>query len=251
MTNRQQVNNLDKLFQNKCVSTVQCTAMSSQIDMVLKSCQTERFKTEMKKITIINNAWRLCARGAVSLNTLLMPDPLEPANGKLGSVLLFSFNLQKTSTKSQLDYAIISSYWVCLFTKFRWQLHRALRLAWITWIPFILWFSMIFKIGLNIVHGVMNATFIDESLYQWSLTINVHSCIYEHTSCMINDHRNSYEHWSSMIIDIDYDSWRSMIVAMKCCWSYMISVDHCIISWTLQHWIVALIIRVKWGWYVT
>ena len=131
--------------------------------------------------------------------------------------------------------AIISSYWVCLFTKFRWRLHRALRLAWITWIPFILWFSMIFKIGLNIVHGFMNATFIDDSLYQWSLTINVHSCIYEHTSCMINDHRNSYEHWSSMIIDIDYDSWRSMIVAMKCCWSYMISVDHCIISWTLQH----------------
>ena len=130
--------------------------------------------------------------------------------------------------------AIISSYWVCLFTKFRWRLHRALRLAWITWIPFILWFSMIFKIGLNIVHGFMNATFIDDSLYQWSLTINVHSCIYEHTSCMINDHRNSYEHWSSMIIDIDYDSWRSMIVAMKCCWSYMISVDHCIISWTLQ-----------------
>ena len=113
-------------------------------------------------------------------------------------------------------------------------LHRALRLAWITWIPFIQWFSMIFKIGLNIVHGFMNATFIDESLYQWSLTINVHSCIYEHTSCMINDHRNSYEHWSSMIIDIDYDSWRSMIVAMKCCWSYMISVDHCIISWTLS-----------------
>ena len=130
--------------------------------------------------------------------------------------------------------AIISSYWVCLFTKFRWRLHRALRLAWITWIPFILWFSMIFKIGLNIVHGFMNATFIDDSLCQWSLTINVHSCIYEHTSCMINDHRNSYEHWSSMIIDIDYDSWRSMIVAMECCWSYMISVDHCIISWTLS-----------------
>ena len=113
----------------------------------------------------------------------------------------------------------------------------------------ILWFSMIFKIGLNIVHGFMNATFIDDSLCQWSLTINVHSCIYEHTSCMINDHRNNYEHWSSMIIDIDYHSWRSMIVAMKCCWSYMISVDHCIISWTLwsgfndcatlwkQHWI--------------
>ena len=129
--------------------------------------------------------------------------------------------------------AIISSYWVCLFTKFRWRLHRALRLAWITWIPFILWFSMIFKIGLNIVHGFMNATFIDDSLCQWSLTINVHSCIYEHTSCMINDHRNNYEHWSSMIIDIDYHSWRSMIVAMICCWSYMISVDHCIISWPL------------------
>ena len=130
--------------------------------------------------------------------------------------------------------AIISSYWVCLFTKFRWRLHRTLRLAWITWIPFILWFSMIFKIGLNIVHGFMNATFIDDSLYQWSLTINVHSCIYEHTSCMINDHRNSYEHWSSMTIDIDYDSWRSMIVAMKCCWSYMISVDQWVISWSLS-----------------
>ena len=147
--------------------------------------------------------------------------------------------------------AIISSYWVCLFTKFRWRLHRALRLAWFTWIPFILWFSMIFKIGLNIVHGFMNATFIDDSLYQWSLTINVHSCIYEHTSCMINDHRNSYEHWSSMIIDIDYDSWRSMIVAMKCCWSYMISVDHCIISWTLiigfwhLEWFLCLLTTVK------
>ena len=137
---------------------------------------------------------------------------------------------------------------------FSWKYQRRLeakgfnlRLAWITWIPFILWFSMIFKIGLNIVHGFMNATFVDDSLCQWSLTINVHSCIYEHTSCMINDHRssyehwscmindhrNNYEHWSSMIIDIDYDSWRSMIVAMKCCWSYMISVDHCIISWTL------------------
>ena len=80
---------------------------------------------------------------------------------------------------------------------------------------------------------VYECHFIDDSLCQWSLTINVHSCIYEHTSCMINDHRNSYEHWSSMIIDIDYDSWRSMIVAMKCCWSYMISVDHCIISWPL------------------
>ena len=143
--------------------------------------------------------------------------------------------------------AIFSSYWVCLFSKFRWRLHRTLWLAWITWIPFILCFSMIFKIGLNIVHGFMNATFVDDSLCQWSLTINVHSCIYEHTSCMINDHRssyehwscmindhrNNYEHWSSMIIDIDYDSWRSMIVAMKCCWSYMINVDQCIISWTL------------------
>ena len=101
MTKRQQVNNLDKLFQNKCASTVQCTAVSTLHKLVLKSCQTERFKTEMKKITIINKAWRLCVRSAVSLNTLLMPDPLEPANGKLGSVLLFSFNLQKTSTKSQ------------------------------------------------------------------------------------------------------------------------------------------------------
>ena len=79
----------------------------------------------------------------------------------------------------------------------------------------------------------MNATFIYDGYEQWSSTINVHSYIYEHTSCMINDHRNNYEHWSSMIIDIDYHSWRSMIVAMKCCWSYMISVDHCIISWPL------------------
>ena len=143
--------------------------------------------------------------------------------------------------------AIISSYWVCLFSKFMWRLHRALLLAWITWILFILWFSMIFKIGLNIVHGFMNATFIYDGYEQWSSTINVHSYIYEHTSCMINDHRNSYEHWScmindhrnsyehwlSMIIDHSWHSWRSMIVAMKCCWSYMISVDQCIISWTL------------------
>ena len=82
---------------------VHCNVHPSQIDMVLKSCQTERFKTEMKKITIINKAWRLCVRSAVSLNTLLMPDPLEPANGKLGSVLLFSFNLQKSSTNTQSD----------------------------------------------------------------------------------------------------------------------------------------------------
>ena len=159
--------------------------------------------------------------------------------------------------------AIISSYWVCLFTKFMWRLHRALLLAWITWILFILWFSMIFKIGLNIVHGFMNATFIDDSYDQGSLTINVHSYIYEHTSCMINDHRNSYEHWScmindhrnsyehwsSMIIDHNWHSWRSMIVAMKCCWSYMISVDHCIILWTLlpnpKTWLTAFLSRMS------
>ena len=160
-----------------------------------------------------------------------LPELLEPQNTSSSQICVAWL---KTMINWNGRNAIISSYWVCLFTKFRWRLHRTLRLAWITWIPFILWFSMIFKIGLNIVHGFMNATFIDDSLCQWSLTINVHSCIYEHWSCMINDHRNNYEHWSSMIIDIDYDSWRSMIVAMKCCWSYMISVDHCIISWTLE-----------------
>ena len=51
-------------------------------------------------------------------------------------------------------------------------------------------------IGLSIVHGFMNATIIDNSYDQGSLTINLHSYIYEHTSCMnmINDHRYSYEH---------------------------------------------------------
>ena len=95
-------------------------------------------------------------------------------------------------------------------------------------------FSMIFKIDLNIVHGFMNATFIYDGYEQWSSTINVHSYIYEHTSCMINDHRNSYDHWSSMIIDHNWHSNRSMIVAMECCWSYMISVDQWVISWSLQ-----------------
>ena len=172
-----------------------------------------------------------------------LPELLEPQNTSSSQIWVAWL---KTMINWNGRNAIISSYWVCLFTKFRWRLHRALRLAWITWIPFILWFSMIFKIGLNIVHGFMNATFIDDSLYQWSLTINVHSCIYEHTSCMINDHRNSYEHWSSMIIDIDYDSWRSMIVAMKCCWSYMISVDHCIISWTLCTLHFEYLVMVHW-----
>ena len=95
-------------------------------------------------------------------------------------------------------------------------------------------FSMIFKIDLNIVHGFMNATFIYDGYEQWSSTINVHSYIYEHTSCMINDHRNSYDHWSSMIIDHNWHSNRSMIVAMECCWSYMISVDQWVISWSLK-----------------
>ena len=79
----------------------------------------------------------------------------------------------------------------------------------------------------------MNATFIYDGYEQWSSTINVHSYIYEHTSCMINDHRNSYDHWSSMIIDHNWHSNRSMIVAMECCWSYMISVDQWVISWSL------------------
>ena len=194
----------------------------------LHTLKIEKSKTDAKYVGnhIANN---LKLRDLISVNCKL-PELLEPQNTSSSQIWVAWL---KTMINWNGRNAIISSYWVCLFTKFRWRLHRALRLAWITWIPFILWFSMIFKIGLNIVHGFMNATFIDDSLYQWSLTINVHSCIYEHTSCMINDHRNSYEHWSSMIIDIDYDSWRSMIVAMKCCWSYMISVDHCIISWTL------------------
>ena len=124
-------------------------------------------------------------------------------------------------------HPIVSSYRVCLFTKSRYSL--SLNWAWITWIPFILWFSMTLKIGLNTVHGFMNATFIHDSYDQWSLTINDHrnsyehwSCMindhrhrYEHWSCMINDHRNSYEHWSSMIIDHNWHSSRSMIVTIK------------------------------------
>ena len=103
------------------------------------------------------------------------------------------------------------------------------------------------KIGLIIVHGFMNATIKNYGYDQWSLTINVHSYIYEHRSCMINDHRYRYEHqscmindhrfrhehWSSMIIDHEHNYSWSMIVAMKCCWSYMISVDQWVISWTL------------------
>ena len=42
-----------------------------------------------------------------------------------------------------------------------------------------------------------------------------------------------YEHRSSMIINHKWHSSRSMIVAMKCRWSYMISVDQWVISWTL------------------
>ena len=118
---------------------------------------------------------------------------------------------------------------------------------WIIWIPFILWFFMTPKIGLIIVHGFMNATIKNYGYDQWLLTINVHGHIYEHTSCMINDHRYRYEHWSSwsmikgktyehrssMIINHKWHSSRSMIVAMKCRWSYMISFDQCIILWTL------------------
>ena len=118
---------------------------------------------------------------------------------------------------------------------------------WITWIPFIPWFFMTPKIGLIIVHGFMNATIKNYGYDQWLLTINVHGHIYEHTSCMINDHRYRYEHWSSwsmikgktyehrssMIINHKWHSSRSMIVAMKCRWSYMISVDQWVISWTL------------------
>ena len=103
------------------------------------------------------------------------------------------------------------------------------------------------KIGLIIVHGFMNATIKNYGYDQWSLTVNVHSFIYEHRSCMINDHRHRYEHqscmindhrfshehWSSMIIDHEHNYSWSMIVAMKCYWSYMISVDQWVISWSL------------------
>ena len=44
-----------------------------------------------------------------------------------------------------------------------------------------------------------------------------------------------YEHRSSMIINHKWHSSRSMIVAMKCRWSYMISVDQWVISWTLPY----------------
>ena len=124
----------------------------------------------------------------------------------------------------------------------------------ITWILFILWFFMTSKICLIIVHGFMNAAIKNYGYDQWSLTINVNSYIYEHQSCMINDHRYRYEHqscmindhryryehWSSMIIDHEHNYSWSMIVAMKCCWSYMISVDHCIISWTLLCWLLCV-----------
>ena len=65
--------------------------------------------------------------------------------------------------------------------------------------------------------------------------INDHRYRYEHQSCMINDHRFRHEHWSSMIIDHEHNYSWLMIVAMKCCWSYMISVDQWVISWTLTH----------------
>ena len=95
-------------------------------------------------------------------------------------------------------------------------------------------FFMTSKICLIIVHGFMNAAIKNYGYDQWSLTINVHSYIYEHQSCMINDHRYRYEHWSSMIIDHEHNYSWSMIVAMKCCWSYMISVDQWVISWPLE-----------------
>ena len=90
------------------------------------------------------------------------------------------------------------------------------------------------KICLIIVHGFMNAAIRNYGYDQWSLKINVHSYIYEHQSCMINDHRYRYEHWSSMIIDHEHNYSWSMIVAMECCWSYMISVDQWVISWPLS-----------------
>ena len=90
------------------------------------------------------------------------------------------------------------------------------------------------KICLIIVHGFMNAAIKNYGYDQWSFTINVHSYIYEHQSCMINDYRYRYEHWSPMIIDHEHNYSWSMIVAMKCCWSYMISVDQWVISWPLH-----------------
>ena len=71
----------------------------------------------------------------------------------------------------------------------------------------ILWFSMIWKNSLNIVHGIMNATFIHESYEHRSCTIIVHSYIYEKWSLWTMIMAWGYEHRSlwSMIIGKTYE----------------------------------------------
>ena len=166
------------------------------------------FVQALEEILAKNLAWDI-------LRSDKLPELLEPQNTSSSQIWVASLKIWWYWNGKN---AFISSYWIFLFTKFRWWLHRALQLPWITWKPFTLWFSMILKIGLNIVHGFMNATFIHNSYDQWSLTINVHSYIYEHTSCMINDHIYSYEHWSCMINDHrnSYDHWSSMIIDHNC-----------------------------------
>ena len=58
---------------------------------------------------------------------------------------------------------------------------------------------------------------------------------YDHWSCYI---WSTVDHvWSMLIMlwsTVDHTLW-SLIIAMKDCWSYMINIDRCIISWPLQH----------------
>ena len=121
--------------------------------------------------------------------------------------------------------AIISSYWVCLFTKFRWWLHRTLRLAWITWIPFILWFFMIQKNSMNIDHGFMNATFIYEGYEHRSWTIIVHSYVYEKWSLWSMIMAWGYEHRSLWSLFIMVHAWmccscyERLLIMYENCWS--------------------------------
>ena len=98
---------------------------------------------------------------------------------------------------------------------------------WITWILFILWFFMTSKICLIIVHGFMNAAIKNYGYDQWSLTINVHSYIYEHRSCMINDHRyiamNIDRQWSLIMSIITHDQWSLPWNAVDHTWSVLIN----------------------------
>ena len=68
-----------------------------------------------------------------------------------------------------------------------------------------------------------------------------------------------YDHWSLQWSTVDHTLW-SLIIAMKDCWSYMINIDRCIISWPLlgsrpcssavrreKLWEALLLQCIRWG----